>query len=481
MSTLQAVLHATRVTTSKDGSYQIVFEPCGQRIRVEMEDKTIADSKRAIVLRETGMQPVFYFPREDVRMDLLTPSDHRTCCPFRGTASYWHAKIGQRLEPIVAYSYEAPHASAAHVKGYVAFFPDRMDRWYQDEVLTAMEAADLTPTHTNPLTTWMIKTAWASASISDLVAGFAAELVRTGIPLLRLSLHIRSLHPLLGATGFIWHRGDDQVLQNLVGHEVFKSDRFLKSPVMPIYEGAGGIRHRLSEEDRPFDFPVLEEIHREGGTDYVAMPFLFSDGQINAVTLSSDRAEGFSTQDLVHINEVMPLLGRLVEVFASRLKAETLLETYLGRQAGREVLNGLIKRGDGREIHAVIWFCDFRDSTTLAEGVSRAEFLRILNEYFDCMAGAVISHGGEVLRFIGDAALAIFAIDQATVGVHQDGEKACAGALAAAVDAAEKMRLRNVEVAASGGRGMDYGIGLHIGDVTYGNIGTGNRQRGRPD
>jgi len=349
------------------------------------------------------------------------------------------------------------------------------DGRYQDEVFTAVEASDLTPTQANPLTTWMIKTACSSASISDLVAGFAAELLRTGIPLLRLSLHIRTLHPLLGATGFIWHRGDDQVLQNQVGHEVFKSDRFLKSPVMPVYEGAGGIRRRLSEGDRPFDFPVLEEIYREGGTDYVAMPFLFSDGQINAVTLSSDRAGGFPTQDLVHINEVMPLLGRLVEVFALRLKAETLLETYLGRQAGREVLNGLIKRGDGRDIYAVIWFCDLRDSTALAEGVSRTEFLRILDEFFDCMAGAVMSHGGEVLRFIGDAALAIFPIDQATVGGHEGGEKACAGALAAAVDAAERIRLRNVKVAASGGRCMEYGIGLHIGDVTYGNIGTGNR------
>ena len=336
------------------------------------------------------------------------------------------------------------------------------------------EGVDSTPP-TNPLINWTIKNAWASASISDLVAAFATELVRTGIPLLRLSLHIRTLHPLLGATGLIWRRGHDEVVQNQVGHEVFKSDRFLKSPVMPIYEGAGGTRRRLSEEGRPFDFPVLEEIYREGGTDYVAMPFLFSDGQINAITLSSDQPEGFSIQDLAHVNEVLPLLGRLVEVFASRYKSETLLETYLGRQAGREVLAGLIKRGDGRDIHAVIWFCDLRESTALADAVSRTEFLHILNEFFDCMAGAVISHGGEVLRFIGDAALAIFPIDEAVVDSHQDGENACARALKAASDAAEKIRQRNGEVAARGGHGIDFGIGLHIGDVTYGNIGTDSR------
>ena len=338
-----------------------------------------------------------------------------------------------------------------------------------------MEEADATPLPTNPLVNWIIKSAWTSASISDLVAAFATELVRMDIPLLRLSLHIRTLHPLLGATGFIWYRGHEEVLQNHVGHDVFKSDRFLKSPVMPIYEGVGGIRRRLSEEDQPFDFPVLEEIYRAGGRDYVAMPFLFSDGQINAITLSSDQSDGFSARDLGHVNEVMPLFGRLVEVFASRYKSETLLETYLGRQAGREVLNGQIRRGDGKDIHAVIWFCDLRESTALADAESRTDFLRILNEFFDCMAGAVISHGGEVLRFIGDAALAIFPIDQPVEGGGQDSGSACARALGAAFDAAEKIRQRNAEVASRAGRGIDFGIGLHIGDVTYGNIGTGSR------
>ncbi len=124
MSALQAVLHATRVTTSEDGSYPLIFAPCRQRIRAEIEGKTIADSERAIVLRETG----------------------------------------QRRELNVACSYEAPYDSAAHVKDYVAFFPDRMDHWYQDEVLTATEVVDATPLPTNPLATWMIKAAWASAS-----------------------------------------------------------------------------------------------------------------------------------------------------------------------------------------------------------------------------------------------------------------------------------------------------------------------------
>jgi adenylate cyclase len=337
------------------------------------------------------------------------------------------------------------------------------------------EIASAKPLFPNPLTNWIIETAHTSASISDLVTNFAEEMVQNGIPLMRLSLHIRTIHPLIGATGLIWRRGHAEVLQNNVGHEVFKSDRFLKSPVMPIYEGAEFVRRRLFLDDHPFDFPILEEVYCDGGTDYVAMPMLFSDGQINAVTLSSDQTTGFSDRDIDNVKGVIPVLGRLVEVFASRYKMETLLETYLGHQAGSEVLNGMMRQGDGRDIHAVIWFCDLRDSTALADALPRMEFLKILNEFFDCVAGAVIRYGGEVLRFIGDAILAIFPVEEGFLDSYQSGGNGCTRALKAATDATEKIRRRNNEAAVRGDRVICIGIGLHIGDVTYGNIGTDSR------
>jgi adenylate cyclase len=134
-------------------------------------------------------------------------------------------------------------------------------------------------------------------------------------------------------------------------------------------------------------------------------------------------------------------------------------------------MDGLVKRGDGEDIHAAIWITDLRDSTELAASMSRDDYLSLLNRYFDNVAGAVLDHGGEVLKFMGDSVLAIFAI-----GDRDDKHpEACARALAAAVDAVQRFEAFNEERAAQGVTSLRFGIGLHRGDLTYGNIGTAKR------
>ena len=224
------------------------------------------------------------------------------------------------------------------------------------------------------------------------------------------------------------------------------------------------------------DFPILEELHAEGATDYVAMPVTFSDGQINVLTIASDRRGGFSTAHLGHIYEILALLARLYEVHAMRRTAVTLLETYLGSHAGKRVLDGQIKRGDKQIIHAVIWFCDLRESTPLAQSLSQDEFLGALNQFFDCMAGAVMDHGGQVLRFIGDAALAIFPLQGSSDPDHGDKpDAALTTALSAAREAVQRIDALNLRRRPRGWPSLSFGIALHVGEVTYGNIGTENR------
>ena len=145
----------------------------------------------------------------------------------------------------------------------------------------------------------------------------------------------------------------------------------------------------------------------------------------------ADGPGGFSTSGLGHLHEILPVLSRLFEVHALRLTAVTLLDTYIGKHTGQRVLDGQIKRGDGEDMHAVIWFCDLRSSTSLTEALPRDAYLNLLNQYFDCMAGAVLDHGGEVLKFIGDAVLAVFPIGDGS----QPPAQACANAVAAACDA----------------------------------------------
>jgi adenylate cyclase len=204
---------------------------------------------------------------------------------------------------------------------------------------------------------------------------------------------------------------------------------------------------------------------------------LFSDGRINAVTVAADRAGGFTTGELQRISESMALLGRLFEVHVLRRTARTILETYLGHLTGERVLDGQIKRGDGEDMHAVIWFCDLRGSTKLAERLPRSQYLALLNEYFEAMAGAVLANGGEVLSYIGDAVLAIYPIGAPGDCVMPCPRhvKACELALAAAMDAMGRMDALNGDRAAKGERPLRFGIALHLGDVMYGNIGVPER------
>jgi adenylate cyclase len=168
----------------------------------------------------------------------------------------------------------------------------------------------------------------------------------------------------------------------------------------------------------------------------------------------------------------MRIQRRLVVSLKVQIKqqiAQTVLDTYLGMDAGRQVLDGQIQRGDGEMIHAVIWYSDMRDSTRLADSVAAEDFLKTVNSYFECTAGAVLANGGEVLRFIGDAVLAIFPIRD------DDPQSACELAMAAARDAEALLRTVNDERARRNLEALDYGLGLHIGDVMFGNIGVPER------
>jgi len=161
-------------------------------------------------------------------------------------------------------------------------------------------------------------------------------------------------------------------------------------------------------------------------------------------------------------------------VHAQRRISVSLLETYLGRNTGKRVLQGEIKHGDGQLIHAVIWFCDLRNSTALAGSMDQASYLMNLNRFFTAMAGAILESGGEILSYIGDAVLAIFPIlDAEAAEPGLASAEACERAVRAARIAGERIARANRERPDL--PTLAYGIGLHVGDVTYGNIGIPER------
>ena len=455
--------------------YTFSLSPLGKRMRAEYAGVAIVDSKRVVVMQETRLPPVFYFPVDDVRMDMMERTDHHTNCPFKGNASYWTLKTGGREIENVMWGYEEPYAEAAGIKGYVAFYEDLLDQWYEDDLPAENGPA---PEHhyDNPLLGWLIHEAPAFTDSKLLTGALAEKMVDVGIPLMRLNLIIRTLHPQLMGVAYRWWRAKEDISERSVPYSQLEQPGYLDSPLVSIFEGAGGIRRRMEGTDPMLDFPILEELYAEGATDYVAMPVTFSDGQINVLTISSDHRGGFSTENLGHIYEILSMLARLYEVHAMRRTAVTLLDTYLGSHAGRRVLDGQIKRGDKQNIHAVIWFCDLRESTPLAQSLSQDDFLDALNQFFDCMAGAVLDHGGQVLRFIGDAALAIFPLqDPSQSGEDGTPDSALTTSLSAAREAVQRIDDLNHKRNTKGWPLLQFGIALHVGEVTYGNIGTENR------
>ena len=164
--------------------------------------------------------------------------------------------------------------------------------------------------------------------------------------------------------------------------------------------------------------------------------------------------------------KLLPALALVSEIRVKNRLARTLLETYVGAHAGEMILAGATRRGSGTTVRAAIMICDLRDFTKISDNWPRDDVIDLLNGYFDAMAEPVVRHGGEILKFIGDGMLAIFPLDQ---------PQACANLLRAVAEARQAMVALNEENGKIGREPMRYGIGVHVGDVMYGNIGSRSR------
>jgi uncharacterized protein (DUF427 family) len=117
----------------RQGEHRVHVEPTPRRVRVVFNGQTIADSKRAVLLRETGHLPVYYFPPEDVRDDLLESTEQHTRCPFKGEASYWSVRVGDRVAENAMWGYRDPLPGREDIRDYRAFYWERMDAWYEED------------------------------------------------------------------------------------------------------------------------------------------------------------------------------------------------------------------------------------------------------------------------------------------------------------------------------------------------------------
>lgn len=316
---------------------------------------------------------------------------------------------------------------------------------------------------------------------SAILQQMVEKLLSADLPLLRFFLGVRPIHPQIAASAYVWNKAEGSMTEISRDHSVLTSSVFTNSPLYLIYEeGHTFIRRRLNgsvpadltsfDETNAMDFPILQDIRDAGGTDYMVMALPQSSGTRASLSISTDRPEGFHDHEVTGIRNLVPALSLLTESRVTARNATTLLNTYLGKNAGRRVLDGHIQRGEGVTIAAAIWFCDLRNFTSMSSIQPRHEVIATLNDYFEAMGRAVEAHGGEILKFIGDAMLAIFPMRD-----DMDRDRACRSALDAAMEGMRNLRDLNDLRASYGKERLKAGIGLHAGSVTYGNIGTTER------
>lgn len=322
----------------------------------------------------------------------------------------------------------------------------------------------------DPLRDWLVEAA-PRLSVREILKEFSRRLLAEGPPVWRSSLHLRLLHPQLRGASYVWRSDTDHAEEVGREHGVEQTRAYLSSPIALVYERNASLRARLEADEDFGEAAILDELRREGATDYVAMPLYFSDGSINAFTISTRRPGGFTTPELVRLSAVLPALSLVLELKMSKRMTTNLMETYLGRDAGERVLAGTIRRGDCETIRAALWYTDLRGFTAMADTTPPRELIATLNEYFSVMVAAVHAQGGEVMKFVGDGMLAVFpSEDQSACCPY-----ACHRALQAAEEAMKAMETLNQSRQERGARPLHYGLALHVGEVMYGNIGAPDR------
>ncbi|HEY1097388.1 MAG TPA: adenylate/guanylate cyclase domain-containing protein [Myxococcota bacterium] len=320
--------------------------------------------------------------------------------------------------------------------------------------------------------TWLLGDGRSFSDVRPFIASLAEHLQRDGVAVDRLNLVLAAMHPQVAAISATWKSDSDLVVvpRSWTG---LATQEFKRSPMALFHQRTHlVIRRRIRGDDdvTADDFDILADLRQQGYSDYLALQLggLLAT-RVNAFTIATKRPDGFTDDELHTLLSLQRLLAIVVEAHVDSRIATTLLCTYLGDDAGARVLAGQVQRGQGESIRAVVSFCDLRNFTSLSDRLPREAVLSVLDDTFDAVVAGVAAHGGEVLKFIGDAALAVFRA--------RPGEEAAACALAhqacAAVFAglADKNRDRGSDDRPL----LDLGMSLHVGEVHYGNIGSPSR------
>lgn len=353
---------------------------------------------------------------------------------------------------------------------------------------TAMQVPPA-PLDLDGLAGWLVERGLRGLSLDEQVDGFCRRIVDAGFPARRFNMSIGTLHPRHGAHSYIW-------TPDGIATEVYprrrsnqENEAYVRSPIYHLRHSAQDRLRRRLDTGMPDEFPVFRELREAGMTDYAARLVRFDgtdaatlstgtdvngSGQPDALqgiffSCATDAPGGFDDHHLQQVAEVLPYLSLAVKSRSTFDVARTLLETYLGNDAGGRVLTGAIDRHSVQRINAVIWLCDLRGFSEVASQVPQGELVEILDAYLELMARPVLDNRGQILKFLGDGFLATFDLSQ------RDRQSVCVDAVKAASQLLAAFPGFNAERRRTGTRILDFGVALHLGEVLYGNIGTRER------
>ena len=325
------------------------------------------------------------------------------------------------------------------------------------------------------LATWLAKAGLEGRTETALVEGFCSRAVAGGLPLARAVVFIDTLHPIHEGRAFRWERDKPEATLSEYGRTADgeAAERWRTSPWYRMLADGDSLLRRRIAADGELEFPMFAELREASITDFVATLHRFTeDGVIGEMdsfysAWMTDRAEGFTDEEIGALKRLTPFLGLAIKAASLARIAQTLVETYLGRDAGRRVLRGRIERGVADRIKTVLWFSDLRNYTRISETSPPEQIIPLLNDYAEAIVSSIHEHSGDVLKLIGDGVLAIFPAEERS--------RACAAALDAAGAAREAVAALNARRSEKGLPATDMYLGLHLGEVFYGNIGSKER------
>jgi adenylate cyclase len=318
---------------------------------------------------------------------------------------------------------------------------------------------------------WLSKYDPTDQKPDDLIHRFITGINILGVDVYRSSLWLPTSHPELWGTQIVWTiEHGSQVFRR--DHEISSTPIYLNTPGEAVHKERKALRWRLdNNEDLPYS--LLEDVKNEGGTDYLIVPFYTDNAREQPwITFATKRIGGFSTLEIKTVKEFCTQLSWKARVMIAEMASKSLLSVYLGENAAQRVINGEFKRGTGEKKNAIIWFCDLREFTKYGDTHSPEDIVKILDQYFETIAGPIEDAGGEILKFIGDAILAIFPLTEPLTD-------ACENVLNAAEQALKDLKAwshqTSDQTSDQARPNLETGIALHIGNVLYGNVGGRSR------